>query len=271
MLALCLLPIALSLTQSLHWMFPLQLILHLSLQHFIPRDYTWYNLRIAHLNCRSLLAHNEDVLTLASDGCIDVFALSETWLDETVLDGELCFQDGGFSIVRNDRNHRGGGVAFLVANHIRYIVRSDLCSGKIESLWLQLFPGSKRSMLVCCAYRPPSCMEFFEHLSEECELSLVGKVQKLCINGDFNSDFLQPVLHQTRLLLQLMKHFNFHELVGKPTRVIASGCSQIDVILTNVFDDFRESVPSLVHAQIIISVLVIIMPGELNLLMHLKL
>ena len=96
-------------------------------------------------------------------------------------------------------------------------------------------------MLICCAYRPPSCMEFFEHLSEECELSLVGKVQKLFITGDFNSDLLQPALPQTRLLLQLMKHFNFHELVRKPTRVTASGY-YIDVILTNVFDDFRESV-----------------------------
>ena len=37
-------------------------------------------------------------------------------------------------------------------------------------------------------------------------------------------------------------NFNFHELVGRPTRVTASGCPQMDVILTNVFDDFRESV-----------------------------
>ena len=59
---------------------------------------------MAHLNCRSLLAHVEDILTLASDGCIDVFALSETWLDETVPDAELCPRDCGFSIVHNDRN-----------------------------------------------------------------------------------------------------------------------------------------------------------------------
>ena len=111
---------------------------------FIPKDCDWCNLRMAHLNCRSLLAHLEDILTLASDGCIDVFALSETWLDETVSDAELCPWNCGFYIVRNDRNRQGGGVAFLLANHVRYVTRPDLCIGGIETLWLQLFPGSKR-------------------------------------------------------------------------------------------------------------------------------
>ena len=208
---------------------------------FIPKDYDRCNLRMAHLNCRSLLAHLEDILALASDGCIDVFALSETWLDETVSDTELCPRDCGFSIVRNDRNRRGGGVAFLLANHVRYVTRPDLCSGGIETLWLQLFPGSTRSLLVCCAYRSPSCMAFYDHLSEECELSLSGRVHKLCILGDFNSDLLQPALPHTKLLIQLMKHFNFRELVGRPTRITSSSCSQLDILMTNVFEDFCDS------------------------------
>jgi len=38
-----------------------------------------------------------------------------------------------------------------------------------------------------------------------------------------------------------MKHFNCHDLIGKPTRVTDSGCSQIDVFLTNISNDFCES------------------------------
>ena len=38
-----------------------------------------------------------------------------------------------------------------------------------------------------------------------------------------------------------MKHFNFRELVGKPTRITSSGCSQIDILMTNVFKDFCDS------------------------------
>ena len=72
----------------------------------------------------------------------------------------------------------------MLANPVCYVLRSDLYTGKIESLWLQLFPGSKRAILVCCAYRPPSCMDFYDHLSEEWELSLAGKVHKLCITDD---------------------------------------------------------------------------------------
>jgi len=182
------------------------------------------------------------VLTLTFDGCVDVLALSETWLDETVLDAELFPQNCGFSIVHCDRNRQGGGIAFLLANHVHYVLRSDLCTGNIESLWLQLFLGSRQSILVCCAYKPPSCVTFYDHLSEECELFLAGNVQKLCIIGDFNSDLLQPALPLTCKLIQLMKHFNCHELIGKPTRVTDSGCSQTDVFLTNIPNGFCESI-----------------------------
>ena len=56
----------------------------------LPRDLTHCNLRIAHMNCRSLIAHIDDVLALARELCIDVLGLTETWLDDFVLDSELC-------------------------------------------------------------------------------------------------------------------------------------------------------------------------------------
>ena len=48
----------------------------------------------------------------------------------------------------NNHDRRGGGVAFLLANHVHYTVCSDLYFGKIESLWLQLFPGSKSEQVI---------------------------------------------------------------------------------------------------------------------------
>ena len=39
----------------------------------------------------------------------------------------------------------------------------------------------------------------------------------------------------------MMKHLNLTELVGQPTRVTSSSSFQIDVILTNVPDYFRDS------------------------------
>ena len=49
-------------------------------------------------------------------------ALSETWLDDTVTDLEVCPCDHDLSIVRRDRNRRGGGVAMFLSSQVRYCV-----------------------------------------------------------------------------------------------------------------------------------------------------
>ena len=70
----------------------------------------------------------------------------------------------------------------------------------MESLWIELFPRSKRSLLVYCAYRPPSKADFYDHFTSECERSLLSVGQKLLIVGDLNSDLLHPTLPQSRQL-----------------------------------------------------------------------
>lgn len=105
----------------------------------------------------------------------------------TVSDDELC-STSGYSIIRRDRNRRGGGVAVLISPSIRYRPRYDLSEGGIETLWLELFPDTKRSMLVCCAYRPTFQHNFYECLLSECEVTLTERARHTTIVGDLNSD-----------------------------------------------------------------------------------
>ena len=106
--------------------------------------------RIAHLNCRSFLLHKEEVFSLMHDYHFDVLALSETWLDDTVSDVEVLPPGCECSLLRQDRNWHGGGVAFLISNYIRYC-RREFHGGHVETLWMELYPQSKRSLLLCCA------------------------------------------------------------------------------------------------------------------------
>ena len=101
--------------------------------------------------------------------------------------------------------------------------------------------GCKQSLLLCCAYRPPSQMTFYVDLLQECESALVRKTQKLLIVGNLNSNLLQRSLLQTRVLVAMMKHLNLTELVGHPTRVTGSSSSQIAIVLINIPDDFCDS------------------------------
>ena len=63
-----------------------------------------------------------------------VIAVSETHCDDTITDQEISLD--GFSILRNDRNRNGGGVALYIHNSISH-AKSDYGS-EIECLWIKL-------------------------------------------------------------------------------------------------------------------------------------
>ena len=56
-----------------------------------------YHLHIAHLNIRSNLHKLKDILLLMNE---DQMALSETFIDDTMSDVEICPNGSGLSIVR---------------------------------------------------------------------------------------------------------------------------------------------------------------------------
>ncbi len=65
-----------------------------------------------------------DVHLLIIKNRFDVFAISETWLDDSIKDSEIC--PPGYTVFRNDRNRNGGGVAIFVYNRVRFRPRTDL-------------------------------------------------------------------------------------------------------------------------------------------------
>ena len=121
-----------------------------------PPSTTHSFLTFAHLNCHCLLAYLDDVLLFIQNHSIDVMTLSETWLDDTVSDLEVCPPHYDLNIVRRDRNRRGGSVAILFSSHVQFRSCFDLSDGNVESLWVELFPNSKHAVLLCCIYRSPS-------------------------------------------------------------------------------------------------------------------
>ena len=74
------------------------------------------------------------------DAQIDVLALTETWLDDTISDQEIFPVGSDVSLIRTDRNCHGGGVAFVVSEQLCICVRPDIREGTVESIWIELFP-----------------------------------------------------------------------------------------------------------------------------------
>ena len=75
-------------------------------------------LHLIHLNVNSLLPKIDELRNIAKCSNAAVIGITETKLDKTVYDPEVTID--GYSIVRNDRNRKGGGVACYIRRNICY-------------------------------------------------------------------------------------------------------------------------------------------------------
>ena len=69
--------------------------------------------RIASLNVNSLIKHIDDLRIFLADNPVDVLAINESKLDNSIKNCELFIPD--YEIIRRDRNRYGGGMyAFIL-------------------------------------------------------------------------------------------------------------------------------------------------------------
>ena len=106
-------------------------------------------LRIAHLSCCSLLSIADEVFDLFIHNCMDVFVVSEIWLDSSIDDREiflaphLSLQHGMIKIV-------SGGVTFLLSSRVKYFLRPDLSEGHMEAIWIEPFQKTEVYVVMLC-------------------------------------------------------------------------------------------------------------------------
>ena len=89
----------------------------------------------------SLLSKIEELRQLAEATNASVIGISESKLDDSVLDGEVGID--GYKIIRADRNRNGGGVACYIKSDLALNIRKDF-SSEIENIFFDiLLPNSK--------------------------------------------------------------------------------------------------------------------------------
>ena len=196
------------------------------------------NINIAHLNIRSL--KNREHYTLAKDivvkNKLDVFTVSETWLDSTVSDVEV--EIPGFKIHRLDRETKtGGGICTFAKeefkverlSNLSYITKSGL-----HMLWLKIQIRNWKSFLICTTYKPPNvnpnCFDtdFSETLIEALSLN-----KPVYILGDLNCNMLDGNDPACQSLTKFCSSFNLSQLIKQSTRVTENSKTLIDVFLTS--------------------------------------
>ena len=110
-------------------------------------------LHFLHINVNSLLLTRTNATILG---------ISETKLDETIMDSELNIE--GYDLIRSDRNRHGGGVAYYIKKERHYNVRVN-CPTDFENIFLDLLLPNSGPILIGIIYRPPDQSVFLDMVS----------------------------------------------------------------------------------------------------------
>ena len=210
--------------------------------HPHPGPVSFNNISMCHINARSLTKEgriDDMYLELCNIHEFDVIGVSETHLDQNVVDNdvELC----NYTILRNDRNRRGGGVALYVHNSITVLRRADLEQSNIEMLWAEIM-FKNHKIIICVCYRQPNQsiaeIDTFlnaldNYLSQAAGVSHNKNVVTVLL-GDFNdrctnwtSDHRDSELGLK--LVNLFESYSLSQLINAPTR----GDNLLDLLATD--------------------------------------
>ena len=197
-----------------------------------------------HLNICHLVNKVDLLEILLKDSDLDFLSLSETFLDDSVLDGELNIP--GYGMFRSDRagdgcKRSGGGLLMYYSTAYEVSEVHRYCSPNLELLCVKLCLPKAKPTLVISFYRPPSA-KVDNSLSEfeEQMLNVDNLVSyDIVINGDCNIDYgtMNP---SKRKLLTFLKSFNLEQMISVPTRTTTTTSTCIDHIYVNNTDLYNH-------------------------------
>ena len=188
------------------------------------------------MNARSLANKLSSFHFIVYSTLPSVIAVTETWLSSSYYNNEVL--PTGYSIIRQDRPTRGGGVLLATISHIPSIVIYSNTSPDILTIKLLLHSP----ILISAIYIPPSSSDslwsfLISYLSDlfqsDCPIVVVGDFN--C--PDINWDTLSATNHSSSRLCNLMFDFNLSQCVTEPTHIKGN---ILDLVLINSADILSE-------------------------------
>ena len=173
---------------------------------------------------------------------IDLIALNETRLDQSIPDGLIHLD--GYEVVRKDRSRNGGGVCIYLRSSINYKIRSDLIPPELEGICLEITKPQSKPFFVSTIYRPPNApgevFDYFETFIKRID----DENKEMYILGDLNCNLLQErTLFNvpTSKFNSIYELYQLSQLINEPTRVTLASSSLIDHIVTNTPEKISHS------------------------------
>ena len=217
------------------------IINELNINQAIWSPFSKHGLHFLHININSILPKIEELRQIAKLSDASIIGISESKLDETVLEGEICID--GYKLIRADRNRIGGGVACYIKSDLAFNQRKDF-STDIENIFFDILLPNSKPILVGIIYRPPDQSGFLNNLADAINGTEKFDEQEVYILGDFNIN----LLHKETLRKNYPKYYKefcsaygLKQLITSPTRITQNTSTLLDHILTNSSDRTSQS------------------------------
>lgn len=188
-----------------------------------------------HVNIRSIYNSLCDLQEFTAKLKPDILALSETWLDSSVLDSELALAE--YSLYRKDRNRHGGGIAMYLKSSLSSYpitkLNTSQSKSSLESLWIAISsPTLPSQVAVCVCYRPPSSTtNAIDDLCTEIE-QVMTHYRRIIVCGDININLLSQS-HLSRKFHCFTQMHGLEQVIVTPTRITPTTSSLLDVIVVD--------------------------------------
>ena len=201
------------------------------------------DLKVLHLNVRSILLKQSDFGKLLSHNKIDICTINETWLKS---DNKHLLKLHDYTCITQERkNGKGGGVGIAISKNLKFHRREDLENGlkTLEVCIIELL-GRKRKVLIASVYRAPNSnnKEFFNGLKKLVESCKKEHNCEIIIGLDHNYDLLKSHTHRaTQDLIDLLLDSDLWPVITKPTRITKNSATLIDNILVspNIYGSYQ--------------------------------
>ena len=201
---------------------------------------------ITHLNVRSLIPKIDQLRIDLPCSNIDLFSMSETWLDDRVE--ERLISVPKYKLIRYDRRVRradgtvksGGGVAIYCKKEYdlddRKLAHHNESNKDLEIQWVILIRKNTRNIIIGNAYRPPdgNVLEAFKMINDMMmDIEDIHKCEVLII-GDFNADYQNDKGQVFKAMNSFATNQNITQIIKNPTRYSKKSSTLIDLAFTNI-------------------------------------
>ena len=210
-------------------------------------------LHIMHLNINSLLNKIHELRSIAQKSNPTVIGITESKIDNTVLDSEVDID--GYSIIRCDRTRNGGGVLMYINNNVSYKERANF-SKEIENVFVDILLPKSKPILVGVLYNPFKA-DFLDNLSNAISNTGSFDNQEVYLLGDLNINLwhifsIQILSHReihkitSENAYDIIKYQEFcslhglRQLISTPTRITENRTSLLDHVLTNTPENIPQ-------------------------------